>query len=264
MKTKTALVTGASGGIGLEIARNLAQKKIDLVIVARGEKRLREIAQELESTYDITVVPLSYDLLKDSSANDIFEDLELRGIAIDMLVNNAGCVEYGAFAEVSEEDVTRMLLLNNQALVRMVHRFLPGFIENDFGRILNVSSITGFQPTPFIAIYGATKAFVLSFTEALSIELQGTGVKVTALCPGVTDTGMIQSVNQEHSDKISIPKFITGDPKNVAKSGVNASFSGKVIEVPGIGNKMAVNAAQIPPKWIYRKVSSLLTKIIMK
>lgn len=237
---------------------------MNLVIVARGKERLIEIADEIEYKYKVTVLPLSYDLMDEMSVEKIYTELANKRIKIEMLVNNAGCVEYGAFADVPIEKAMNMLILNNNALVRMVHRFLPDFIEEGRGRILNVSSITGFQPTPLISVYGATKAFTLSFTEALSIELHGTGVKVTALCPGVTDTGMIQAVSDEHLDNIYIPNFMTGNPKSVAKCAVNASFSGKVIEIPGISNKIVVSASRVQPKWIYRNISTLITKVALK
>ena len=264
MKNRTALVTGASSGIGLEISKELAKKNMNLVLVARGKDRLIEIAQTIEHKYNVTVLPLSYDLMDEMSVDKIYNDLSAKRINIDMLVNNAGCVEYGTFVGVPVEKAINMLMLNNNALVRMVHRFLPDFIAEGRGRILNVSSITGFQPTPLISVYGATKAFTLSFTEALSIELHGTGVKATALCPGVTDTGMIQAVSDEHSDSIYIPDFMTGDPKSVAKCGVNASLSGKVIEIPGISNKIAVSASRFQPKWVYRNISTLITKVALK
>jgi len=188
-KGQRALVTGASSGIGAVFARELARRGADLVLVARSEGKLAALAQELSASYGVAADVAAADLAKPSAATELAESLVARGLQIDILVNNAG---FGLFARVYQADpvvLADMVRLNVEALVDLTRVYLPGMLDRDRGAIVNVGSTAGFQPVPYMAVYGATKAFVLSFTEALWAETRGTGVRVTALCPGSTETG---------------------------------------------------------------------------
>ncbi len=263
-KVQTALVTGASGGIGLEIVKLLAADGYNLVLVARSQSTLENLAEELKGRGSPHVTVLPEDLLDAAAPARLEAELAERGISLDMLVNNAGVLEYGRFQDLGEAEQLRMLALNNEALVRMTYRFLPGFLAQGSGGILNVASIASFQPVPMLAVYAATKAFVLSFTEALSVEVGPSGVNMTALCPGVTDTGMVSAVSDDDKSGVSIPSFARGNPVDVAKAGLQALKRGQVIVVPGIGNKMAVNSIRMTPKWAFRKNMGLVTRFLTK
>jgi short-subunit dehydrogenase len=263
-KVQTALVTGASGGIGLEIAKLLAADGYNLVLVARSKDALENLAEELRGSGSPVVTVLPEDLLDAEAPTRLAAELAERGISLDMLVNNAGVLEYGRFQDLGEAEQLRMLALNNEALVRMTYKFLPGFLAQGSGGILNVASIAAFQPVPMLAVYAATKAFVLSFTEALSVELEQSGVKMTALCPGVTDTDMVSAVSKDEDSGLSIPSFARGNPVDVAKAGLKALKRGQVIVVPGIANKMAVNSVRMTPKWAFRKNMGLVTRFLSR
>jgi uncharacterized protein len=188
-KGQRALVTGASAGIGAVFARELARRGADLVLVARSQGKLAALAEELSDSYGLAVDVVAADLAKPSAATELAESLRARDLQIDILVNNAG---FGLFAPLDEADpavLADMVQLNVGTLVDLTRLYLPGMLERDRGAIINVGSTAGFQPVPYMAVYGATKAFVLSFTEALWAETRGSGVRVTALCPGSTDTG---------------------------------------------------------------------------
>jgi uncharacterized protein len=188
-KGQRALVTGASAGIGAVFARELARRGADLVLVARSQGKLAALAEELSDSYGVAVDVVAADLAKPSAATELAESPRARDLQIDILVNNAG---FGLFAPLDEADpavLADMVQLNVGTLVDLTRLYLPGMLERDRGAIINVGSTAGFQPVPYMAVYGATKAFVLSFTEALWAETRGSGVRVTALCPGSTDTG---------------------------------------------------------------------------
>lgn len=257
---KLALVTGASGGIGLEIARKLVTQDYDVVLVARSSDKLKALATELEAT-GARAIMFAEDLTDASAPKRIRTALRRRKLSIDMLVNNAGVLELGAFQSVAVEKSLAMITLNNEALVRMTAQFLPDLLEKGEGHILNVASIAAFQPVPTLAVYGATKAFVLSYTEALSVELETHGINVTALCPGITDTGMMAGVTDDSGDDMYIPDIIVSDPVDVAALGVEAVLSGQVIAIPGAGNKLMIAASRYQPKWMVRRWASLVSKL---
>src|SRR5947209_5684123 len=185
---RTALITGASSGIGRELANLFARDHYDLVLVARNSSRLAQAADELQRQFGITAKSFPLDLTAGSAPQFLFEQLAREGVTIDVLVNNAGYGRLGAFAEVSAEDSLGQIQLNITALTQLTKLFLGPMLERKSGKILNVASTAGFQPGPLMAVYYATKGYVISFSEALANELHGSGVTVTCLCPGATDT----------------------------------------------------------------------------
>lgn len=183
---KTALVTGASSGIGKVFATELAKKGCNLILVARSEDKLEQIAKELQKTYLIHAVPLSVDLSSVNAAEKVAMEVESLGLTVDILINNAGFGTMGVFNQISSTRVHQEIQLNVMSLTELTHLFIGSMIERKEGIIINVASMTAFQPAPYMAVYGATKAYVLSFTEALWAEYRDSGVQIVALCPGET------------------------------------------------------------------------------
>lgn len=184
----TALITGASSGIGLAFAQELAARNHNLVLVARSEAKLQQLAAQLQNQYKIAVEVLVQDLTEPSAPTAIFEAVTRKEIAIDLLINNAGFGDYGAFAEKQRKRHLEMIQLNVMALVDLTHQFLVGMRQRQSGSIINIASIAAFQPLPYLSVYAATKAFVLSFSEALWAENKSDGIKVLVVCPGPTET----------------------------------------------------------------------------
>jgi uncharacterized protein len=188
LRNRTALVTGASSGIGAAMATALAARGADVVLVARRADRLADVAQRLQADFGVTAHAVSRDLAADGAATALMADLDGLGVTIDVLVNNAGFGTHSLFVEEDPSRISDEISLNVAVLVQLTRALLPGMVERDFGAVVNVASTAAFQPLPRMAVYGATKAFVLSFTEALWGELEGTGVTALTLCPGATDT----------------------------------------------------------------------------
>jgi len=245
---QTTLVTGASGGIGLEIARVFAEKGFDLIVVARRRAELERFAEECrrKGDADVTVVPT--DLLAPDAPARLFRDL--AGRRVDVLVNDAGLLEKGRFSDLDPERIERLLRLNVLVLSALTRLVLPGMIDRGQGRILNVASTSAFQPVPALGLYAASKAFVLSFSESLSEELKGTGVTVTALCPGFTKTDML--------DGAGVPGFLAADARAVAREGVEACIAGRAIVVPGLSNRIGASLVQFYPRWLVRTVGGFV------
>lgn len=185
---KTALVTGASSGIGKVFATELAKKGCNLILVARSKDKLEQLAEELHITYSIQTVPLAIDLSTISAAENLAREIEMRGLTVDILVNNAGFGTMGEFHSISPARIQQEIHLNVTSLTELTHVFISPMARRKEGIIINVASMTAFQPAPYMAVYGATKAYVLSFTEALWAEYNDTGVQVIALCPGETQS----------------------------------------------------------------------------
>jgi short-subunit dehydrogenase len=253
MKGKqTALISGASGGIGYELAKVMAQHGHDLVVVARSEDKLRKMAQAFEQQYTIQVQVIARDLTEPSAPDAIFAELQSANKTVDMLVNNAGFASYGLFHELDRSKELNMMQLNMVALVHLTHLFLTGMVARGNGRILNVASTAAFQPGPLMAVYYASKAFVLSFSEAIANELEGTGVSVTALCPGPTESGFQARAAMEESKLVQNGLM---DAETVAKMGYEAMMKGKTVEVPGFTNKVGA----LMPRFVPRK---MITKVV--
>jgi short-subunit dehydrogenase len=238
----TALVTGASGGIGLEIARALAPDH-DLVLVARSADRLAEIAAELRGARVIAI---------DLADADAVERIVAEVPDVDVLVNNAGVGDFAPFADADPAKLDTLIALNVGALTRLSRAYLPGMLARKQGRILNVASTAAFQPGPLMAVYYATKAYVLSLSEALAEETRGTGVTVTALCPGPTASDFQAGAAMEGSRLVRGRKLATA--ASVARYGVAAMRKGDVVAVPGMMNKVLASSVRVTPRAVIRRL----------
>ena len=255
---KTALVTGASGGIGYEFARLFAGDSCDLILVSRNREKLEEIATAFEQEYGVNVDVLAYDLSAEGAGEELHKVISEQGKEIDYLVNNAGFGYYKPFLDGDLEIYRRMMVLNMTALTELTYLFAGDMVKRGEGRILNVASTAGFQPDPFLAVYGATKAYVLNFTEALSAELEGTGVTVSALCPGPTETGFSAAANMESARLFKKGVMSAG---TVAKVGYKGMMKGQMTIIPGLKNKALAFASYTSPS---RKLTVAITKWVMR
>ena len=255
--TETALITGASSGIGEALARRFAKDGYQLVLVARSADKLEALADELHGV-KVSVMPA--DLSLPDAARSLAAACRRKRMAVDVLVNNAGVLEQGPFAGMKAQRHQQLIDLNVSGLTAMLAQFLPAMIERGRGRVLNVASIAAFQPVPTLATYAATKALVLSLTESLAEELKGSGVTITALCPGITDTGMLSSAAQANSQLAKLPGFLVADVDKVAAEGYRACMRGAVIKVPGIVNLAATMAGRATPKWLLRRIAGTVTR----
>lgn len=255
MTRETALVTGASSGIGLELARLFAADESDLVLVARRKPELEGLAAELAARHSVQVHVLPADLADPAAPARIHEQLVARGIVIDVLVNNAGFGLQGRFAELPLERQTAMLQVNVSALTHLTRLLLPAMIERRRGGILNVGSMAGFQPGPYMAVYYATKAYVLSLTEALAHELAGTGVTATCLAPGATQTEFFALSNMEDSLLVRLGTLNVGE---VARAGYRGFRKGRVIVVPRLANRFVVLLTRLAPRSLVRTITARL------
>lgn len=247
----TALVTGASSGIGLGICRALAEDGFDLVLVARSEAKLTQLAQELAARHAIRAIPLVADLAEPGGPQRIYDKLSLAGTQIDVLVNNAGFGAHGAFAALPLQQQLEMIAVNITALTALTRLFLPDMLTRKQGRILNVGSTAGFQPGPNMAVYYASKAYVLLFSEALAEELAGTGVSLTCLCPGPTKTQFAATADMENA---LLFHLLPADAHKVARQGVAAMLAGKRLVIPGAFNKVLAFSARLTPRAIMPKI----------
>ncbi|HAO79797.1 MAG TPA: short-chain dehydrogenase [Verrucomicrobia subdivision 3 bacterium] len=255
---ETVLVTGASSGIGLELARCFAADKSNLVLVARNTAALEKLAAELRREHQIEVHVLTADLARPESAREIFEQAGRGGITVDVLVNNAGFGLHGAFTELPLPRQLEIIQVNVTALVELTGLFLPGMLRRKRGGILNVGSVAGFLPGPNMAIYYATKAFVQSFTEALDEELRGSGVAVSVLCPGPTETNFSQTARGYHTREMKAAKMPAAE---VASAGHRAFRAGRCVNVPGAKNILLVQLIKILPRSIIRKAIGRYNKL---
>jgi short-subunit dehydrogenase len=243
---ETVLVTGASSGIGYELCDLLGADGFNLVLVARDRARLEETAEKLRGRWGISVRSFAKDLSSPESAGEVVRELEREGIPVDILVNNAGFGRHGFFTDLPPGDQLGMIHLNILTLTHLTHLLLPGMLAKGNGKILNVASTAGFLPGPLMAVYYATKAYVVSFSVALAHELKGQGVSVTALCPGPTATRF-----QERARMGNI-RFLTDhfrmNARRVAREGLEGMRRGKTLVIPGTVNKILVLAARFLPR----------------
>lgn len=228
----TALITGASSGIGLDLARLMAPD-FDLVITARNQTALEKIGRDLESKCQNHVHVIPGDLERPETPQALFDEVARRGLRVDVLINNAGFGSYGEFKDITLPPQLEMIQVNITALTHLTKLFLPGMLERKSGRIMNVASTAGFQPGPLMAVYYATKAYVLSFSEAIANELKGSGVTVTCLCPGATATEFAARADMEKSRLFKWGKMRSED---VARIGYRAMMKGKTLVIPGMKN----------------------------
>jgi len=234
----SALITGATSGIGYELAKLFADDGYNLVIVARSDERLQEVSTEISSLYKVQVLPITKDLFRKEAAREIFDEVSQRGLQISVLVNDAGQGEWGYFKDTELNRDLDIIQLNISSLVSLTKYFLKGMVERNEGKILNVASLVSNYPSPLLSVYAGTKAFVLSFTEALRNELEDTEIVVTALQPGVTDTDFFYKAGQEQT--IAYQQEEPASPVEVAKDGFDALMAGKDKVVSGMKNKMQV------------------------
>lgn len=249
----TALITGASSGIGYELTKLLAGDRYNLVLVARSESKLKQIASELTKQFGITVKVISKDLSSPTSPKEIWQELQTESITIDVLVNNAGFATYGLFTETELQPELNMMQLNMVTLTHLTKLFLPEMLARQAGKILNVASTAAFQPGPLMAVYYATKAYVLSFSEAVANELQGTGVSVSALCPGPTASGFQARANMENSKLVKNKQIM--DAKQVASIGYRGLMNNQAVVIPGWQNKLLTLVVRFTPR-------NLVTRIV--
>ncbi len=247
------LVTGASAGIGAELARAFAARRYDLVLAARNEAALEALGRELAASCAITVKTAPLDLSEPGAPQALANALAAAGVEVGVLVNNAGVLCEGSFADAPVDSLVNLLQVNVVALTALTRLFLEPMIARGEGRILNVASIAAFMPVPDLAVYAASKAYVLSLTEALGVELGGTGVTATALCPGLTDTAMVRGSRLGRA-----PALMTMTAKAVAEAGCAACLSGEAILVPGLANRLVAGGAPLAPRSIVRAIGGAL------
>lgn len=252
-----ALVTGASGGIGLEIARELAARGHPLVLAARSEGRLDAAAAELTAAHGVRVERVAVDLAALEGPARLAAALQAKGIAPEILVNNAGVGMHGPLAEADVAALASMLQLNVTSLAVLTRLLLPGMRVRGRGRILNVGSTAGFVPGPFMAAYYASKAFVVSLSIALAEELRGTGITVTALCPGATASEFAARAGTERS---RLFRRRVMEAKPVARAGVEGMLAGNGIVVPGLANRMIVGSSALSPRWLNARIARFLNE----
>ncbi len=248
-----ALITGASGGLGLELARLAARDGHDLVLVARREEQLREVAKYLNGMYGIRAEVIVADLAEPEAPEAILGQVEQLGLGVDVLVNNAGFGDWGLFGRADLARQLAMVQVNVTALTELTRRCLPRMVSRRGGRILNVASTAAFAPGPLMAVYYASKAYVLSFSEAIGNELQGTGITVTALCPGPTRTGFAAAAGIEESNLFSGPNVMEVGP--VAAAGWRGLQRGRAVVVPGLLNKLLLFSVRLGPRWLVRRIT---------
>jgi short-subunit dehydrogenase len=252
---KNALITGATAGIGFEFAELLASKGHALALVARDQARLAEQAASLEARHKIQVITLGKDLSNPASAPDIFRELQRRNFPVSVLINNAGCGVYGLFAETDLARELEMLQVNMASLAQLTKLFLKPMLDRHEGRILNVASTASFQPGPRLSLYSASKAFVFSFSCALALELRGTGVTVTTLCPGGTRTEFQRRAGMKPS-----PALRPMTARSVAEIGYAAMLKGRPVVVAGWKNKLMVAVSRRAPAMWSARVAEKLNK----
>lgn len=254
-RSGAALITGASSGIGRELALVFARHGHDLVIVARRAALLEELAQRCRAQHGARVDCIAMDLVEPGAAQALYDRVETP---VGVLVNNAGIAETGAFSEIPLEAHERLVQLNVAVPTALCRLFAGPMVAQGSGRILNVASVAAFQPVPVLASYAASKAFVLSLSEALHEELKGTGVTVTALCPGLTRTELVDRAQEQSAAGELLPEFLVGDAESVARQGYEACMQGRAVVAPGLPNLVGTTLVRMYPRWLVRRVGGLI------
>lgn len=250
--SKTALITGASGGIGYQFSCIHAEHGDNLVLVARSKDKLDKFKKEFEDKFKIQVYTIGKDLSLPDAAREVYDELKKCNITIDYLINNAGIGDICLFAESDWNKQAKMINLNVTALSQFTWLFLPDMIKRNNGKILNVASTASFQPGPTMSVYFATKAYVLSFSEAIGSEVINNGITVTALCPGSTESGfhLVAMDGREERRKRILPSA-----RRVAEYGYNAMMKGKSVAIPGLKNKFLASAVRFVPRSVVVKLA---------
>jgi len=250
-----ALITGASSGIGLHLAQIFAENGFSLILVARNKDRLNALAEEIKKKYKVDVLAISKDLSQGESAEDLFKEVKEEGVEVKYLINNAGFYVKGKFSETSMEETQKLIQLQCLTHTRLTRLFLTGMLERGEGGILNTGSTGSFVPGPFNAVYCAVKAYVLSFSQAIAEELSGSGVKVTALCPGGTHTSFQDTGKRKNS--VFFPLL---EPSKVARAGYKGLMKGKRIVIPGFGYKLQVFLIRFVPGKLMVKLAATMVR----
>jgi short-subunit dehydrogenase len=250
---KTALITGASNGIGYELAKIHAQNGDDLVLVARTKSKLDELKVELEDKYKVKIYTIEKDLSGQGAAKEVYDELQQEKISVDYLINNAGFGDYGLFAECDWNRQEQMINLNITSLVYLTWLFLPHMIRRKSGKILNLASTASFQPGPTMSVYFASKAFVLSYSEAINNEVREHGITVTALCPGATLSGFQSAASMQDSKLFEGNNFPTS--REVAEYGYRAMMKGKAVAIHGFRNTFMANSVRFAPRSLVVKMA---------
>ena len=248
----TVLITGASEGIGYELAKLFARDHHNLVLVARSADKLAQVANELQ-TQGVVVKAIPIDLAAPPAPKFLFDQLQREGIAIDILINNAGFGALGEFAHMREQEIQGQIDLNISALTSLTRLFLPSMVRRRSGRIMNVASTAGFQPGPLMAVYYATKAYVISFSEAIANELRGSGVTVTCFCPGATDTGFAKRAGNDQSRLFK--QFGPMSAEKVALDGYRAVMEGRTLAISGMQNWLVAQSTRFAPRKMITAIS---------
>jgi len=256
--TKTALITGASSGIGYELAKLFAADHYNLVLVARSAGKLAQVADELQQQHGILARSIALDLTSAAAPQVLFDQVQRERIAVDVVVNNAGFGRFGEFSKIPWEESLEQIQLNISSLTHLTKLFLDPMLERHSGKILNVASTAGFQPGPLMAVYYATKSYVISFSEALANELSGTGVSVTCLCPGATDTGFQGRAGTENT--MLFKKMRPMGAKPVARDGYHGLMAGKTLVISGFKNWLLAEATRFGP----RKLVTAMSRKVME
>ena len=255
---QTALITGASSGIGEALAHCFARANFDLILVARSAGKLKTLAKELQQQRGVEVRALAADLSRPGAAARVASALAKPGRQVDVMVNCAGVLAQGEFTTLTAATQQNIIDLNISGLTAMLSAFVPAMVLRGAGRVLNVASVAAFQPIPTLASYAASKAYVLSLSESLAEELRGTGVTVTALCPGITATNMLTQAAGANDKLHKLPGFLIGNVEQVAELAFKACMAGDAICVPGTINQAAMIASRSTPKWLVRRIGGLL------
>ena len=249
------LITGASSGIGYELAKLFAKEKHNIILIARREERLNTLSRDLENNYKVKTLIIPKDLSKPQSAQEIYDLIKQNDITVDYLINNAGFIVYGKFSETNWFEEHKMIQLNLLTLTHLIKLFLPEMVRRKKGKILNICSTGSFVPGPFNAVYCATKNYTLSLSEAIAEELNGTGVTVTALCPGGTKTEFAEKANINNS---IVHSLWVMEASKVAKIGYKALMRDKRVVIPGVLNKAQVFSIRFIPRVIVSKLIKVM------
>lgn len=255
-KKETVLITGATSGIGLELSKLFAADKYNLILVSRNEEKLSNLASHFNNTYGINAIYFKKDLSKQNSANELYKSISDLNITVDILVNNAGFGICGLFTQIKNEVYSSMIELNITSLTILTKLFAKKMIERGKGRILNVASTGSYVAGPYTAAYYATKAYVLSLTEAISIELKGTGVSISALCPGATLTGFAKRAGKKDLKNAM-------SPEKVAKTAYKKFLNGKKIIIPGFSNNFLLLFSKFMPRSLSANIIGLTQKNLL-
>lgn len=243
----TALITGASSGIGKSFAQKLAAQNTNLIIVARSENKLNALAKELQEQYNVQVNVIVKDLIQPSAAQEVYDTTQAQELTVDLLINNAGFGDYGEFSQTDGDRQVQMVQLNNVALVDLTHKFLPQMRERGSGSIINVSSIAGFQAIPYLSVYAATKAFIRSFSEALWAENRQYGVRVLVVCPGPTETNFYSEA--KFPPELARNAKSISTPEEVVDKALKALEEGRAnVVVGGIASHFITKLSSIVPR----------------